>query len=208
MTIKTTKATKIASLALITIALATGCSKDVATKNAENQNNGNTTTTTVVEATTETAPATENTPEPVVTPEAPIDPEQTFTLESATMQNRAYTDSNIHPYRFQEGDTQDSADNGRVIARNRTNDGLEVAAAGESHTTYKVTITYTMRSSDGKITTRTAERDKVNVVADAKDGTATVTATSRQVQEGDITLHVPGDLVTVNGKVNLRDVLN
>jgi hypothetical protein len=208
MTIKTTKATKIASLALITIALATGCSKDVATKNAENQNSGNTTATTVVEATTETAPATENTPEPVVTPEAPIDPEQTFTLESATMQNRAYTDSNIHPYRFQEGDTQDSADNGRVIARNRTYDGLEVAAAGESHTTYKVTITYTMRSSDGKITTRTAERDKVNVVADAKDGTATVTATSRQVQEGDITLHVPGDLVTVNGKVNLRDVLN
>lgn len=207
MTTKTTKATKIASLALITIALATGCSKDVATKNAESQNNRSTTTT-VVETTTETAPATENTPEPVVTPEAPIDPEQTFTLESATMQNRAYTDSNIRPYRFQEGDTQDSADNGRVIARNRTHDGLEVAAAGESHTTYKVTITYTMRSSDGKITTRTVERDKVNVAADAKDGTATVTATTRQLQDGDITLHVPNDLVTVNGRINLRDVVN
>lgn len=74
MTPQTTKATKIASLALITIALATGCSKDVATKNAENRNSGNVTTV-VVETATETAPATENTPEPVVTPEAPIDPE-------------------------------------------------------------------------------------------------------------------------------------
>ena len=208
MTIKTTKATKIASLALITIALATGCSKDVATKNAENQNSGNATATTVVEATTDTAPATKNTSEPVVTPEAPIDPEQTFTLESATMQNRAYTDSNIQPHRFQEGDTQDSADNGRVVARNRTHDGLVTVPDGESHTTYKVTITYTMRSTNGKVITRTVERDKVNVVADAKGGTATVTATTRQLQDGDITLHVPNDLVTVNGKVNLRDVVN
>lgn len=61
MTPQTTKATKIASLALITIALATGCSKDIATKNAESQNNRSTTTT-VVETTTETAPATEKRP--------------------------------------------------------------------------------------------------------------------------------------------------
>lgn len=203
----TTKTTKIASLALITIALATGCSKDVATKNAENQNNGNVTTT-VVETATETAPATENTPEPVVTPEVPIDPEQTFTLESATMQNRAYTDSVTRPYRFRNGDTQNGNDNGKIVAEGHTIRALNSTTEGESHTTYKVTVTYTMRSSDGKITTRTVERDKVNVVADAKDGTATVTATSRQLQEGDITLHVPGDLVTVNGKVNLRDVLN
>ena len=197
MTIKTTKATKIASLALITIALATGCSKDVATKNAENQNNGNVTTA-VVETATET----------VVTPEAPIDPEQTFTLESATMQNRAYTDSVARPYRFRDGDTQNGNDNGKIVAEGHTIRALNSTTEGESHTTYKVTITYTMRSSDGKITTRTVERDKVNVVADTKDGMATVTATSRQLQDGDITLHVPNDLVTVNGRVNLRDVVN
>ena len=207
MTTKTTKATKIASLALITIALATGCSKDVATKNAEKQNNGNVTTT-VVETATETAPATENPPEPVVTPEAPIDPEQTFTLESATMQNRAYTDSVTRPYRFRDGDTQNGNDNGKIVAEGHTIRALNSTTEGESHTSYKVTITYTMRSNDGKITTRTVERDKVSVVADAQDGTATVTATSRQLQDGDIALHVPNDLVTVNGKVNLRDVLN
>ena len=203
-----TKTTKIVSLALITIALATGCSKDVATKNAENQNSGNTTATTVVEATTKTAPATENTPEPVVTPEAPIDPEQTFTLESATMQNHAYTDSVTRPYRFRDGDTRSGKDNGKIVAEGTTIYSLNSTTEGESHTTYKVTVTYTMRSNDGKITTRTVERDKVNVVADAKDGTATVTATSRQLQNGDITLHVPNDLLTVNGKVNLRDVVN
>lgn len=203
----TTKTTKIASLALITIALATGCSKDVATRNAETRNNGNVTTT-VVETATETAPATENTPEPIVTPEAPIDPEQTFTLESATMQNRAYTDSVTRPYRFRNGDTQNGNDNGKIVAEGHTIRALNSTTEGESHTSYKVTVTYTMRSSDGKITTRTVERDKVNVVADAKDGTATVTATSRQLQDGDITLHVPNDLVTVNGKVNLRDVIN
>lgn len=207
MTIKTSKATKIASLALITIALATGCSKDVATKNAEKQNNGNVTTT-VVETATETAPATENTPEPVVTPEVPIDPEQTFTLESATMQNRAYTDSVTRPYRFRDGDTRDGNDNGKIVAEGHTIRALNSTTEGESHTTYKVTVTYTMRSNDGKIITRTVERDKVNVVADAKDGTATVTATTHQLQSGDITLHVPSDLVTVNGKVNLRDVVN
>ena len=204
----TSKTTKAISLALITIALATGCSKDVATKNAENQSNGNTTATTVVEATTETAPATESTPEPVVTPEAPIDPEQTLTLESATMQNRAYTDSVTRPYRFRDGDTQNGNDNGKIVAEGHTIRALNSTTEGESHTSYKVTITYTMRSSDGKITTRTVERDKVNVVADAKDGTATVTATTRQLQDGDITLHVPNDLVTVSGKVNLRDVVN
>lgn len=203
----TTKTTKIASLALITIALATGCSKDVATRNAETRNNGNVTTT-VVETATETAPATESAPESVVTHEAPIDPEQTFTLESATMQNRAYTDSVTRPYRFRNGDTQNGNDNGKIVAEGHTIRALNSTTEGESHTSYKVTVTYTMRSSDGKITTRTVERDKVNVVADAKDGTATVTATSRQLQEGDITLHVPGDLVTVNGKVNLRDVVN
>lgn len=203
----TTKTTKIASLALITIALATGCSKDVATRNAETRNNGNVTTT-VVETATETEPATESAPESVVTHEAPIDPEQTFTLESATMQNRAYTDSVTRPYRFRNGDTQNGNDNGKIVAEGHTIRALNSTTEGESHTSYKVTVTYTMRSSDGKITTRTVERDKVNVVADAKDGTATVTATSRQLQEGDITLHVPGDLVTVNGKVNLRDVVN
>lgn len=203
----TTKTTKIASLTLITIALATGCSKDVATRNAETRNNGNVTTT-VVETATETAPATESAPESVVTHEAPIDPEQTFTLESATMQNRAYTDSVTRPYRFRNGDTQNGNDNGKIVAEGHTIRALNSTTEGESHTSYKVTVTYTMRSSDGKITTRTVERDKVNVVADAKDGTATVTATSRQLQEGDITLHVPGDLVTVNGKVNLRDVVN
>lgn len=203
----TTKTTKIASLALITIALATGCSKDVATRNAETRNNGNVTTT-VVETATETAPATESAPESVVTHEAPIDPEQTFTLESATMQNRAYTDSVTRPYRFRNGDTQNGNDNGKIVAEGHTIRALNSTTEGESHTSYKVTVTYTMRSSDGKITTRTVERDKVNVVADAKDGTATVTATSRQLQDGDITLHVPNDLVTVNGKVNLRDVVN
>lgn len=203
----TPKTTKIASLALITIALATGCSKDVATKNAENQNNGNVTTA-VVETATETAPATESTPEPVVTPEAPIDPEQTFTLESATMQNRAYTDSVTRPYRFRDGDTQNGNDNGKIVAEGHTIRALNSTTEGESHTSYKVTITYTMRSNDGKIITRTVERDKVNVVADAKDGTATVTATTRQLQDGDITLHVPNDLVTVSGKVNLRDVVS
>jgi hypothetical protein len=203
----TPKTTKIASLALITIALATGCSKDVATKNAENKNGGNVTTA-VVKTATETAPATENTPEPVVTPEAPIDPEQTFTLESATMQNRAYTDSVTRPYRFRNGDTQNGNDNGKIVAEGHTIRALNSTTEGESHTSYKVTITYTMRSNDGKIITRTVERDKVNVVADAKDGTATVTATTRQLQDGDITLHVPNDLVTVNGKVNLRDVVS
>lgn len=207
MTTKSTKATKIASLALITIALATGCSKDVATKNAENQSGGNVTTA-VVETATETAPATESTPEPVVTPEAPIDPEQTFTLESATMQNRAYTDSVTRPYRFRNGDTQNGNDNGKIVAEGHTIRALNSTTEGESHTSYKVTITYTMRSNDGKIITRTVERDKVNVVADAKDGTATVTATTRQLQDGDITLHVPNDLVTVSGKVNLRDVVS
>lgn len=207
MTTKSTKATKIASLALITIALATGCSKDVATKNAENKNGGNVTTA-VVETATETAPATENTPEPIVTPEAPIDPEQTFTLESATMQNRAYTDSVTRPYRFRDGDTQSGNDNGKIVAEGHTIRALNSTTESESHTSYKVTITYTTRSNDGKITTRTVERDKVSVVADAKDGVATVTATSRQLQDGDITLHVPNDLVTVNGKVNLRDVVN
>lgn len=203
----TSKTTKIVSLALITIALATGCSKDVATKNAESQNNGNTTTT-VVETATETAPSTESTPEPVVTPEAPIDPEQTFTLESATMQNRAYTDSVTRPYRFRGGDTTNGNDNGKIVAEGSTIRALNSTTEGESHTSYKVTITYTMRSNDGKIITRTVERDKVNVVADAKDGTATVTATTRQLQDGDITLHVPNDLVTVSGKVNLRDVVS
>lgn len=124
------------------------------------------------------------------------------------MQNRAYTDSVTRPYRFRDGDTQNGNDNGKIVAEGHTIRALNSTTEGESHTTYKVTVTYTMRSSDGKITTRTVERDKVNVVADAKDGAATVTATSRQVQDGDITLHVPADLVTVNGKVNLRDVVN
>jgi hypothetical protein len=124
------------------------------------------------------------------------------------MQNRAYTDSVTRPYRFRDGDTQSGNDNGKIVAEGRTIRALNSTTEGESHTTYKVTITYTMRSNDGKITTQTVERDKVNVVADAKDGTATVTATSRQLQDGDITLHVPNDLVTVNGKVNLRDVIN
>lgn len=138
MTTKSTKATKIASLALITIALATGCSKDVATKNAENKNGGNVTTA-VVETATETAPATENTPEPIVTPEAPIDPEQTFTLESATMQNRAYTDSVTRPYRFRDGDTQNGNDNGKIVAEGHTIRALNSTTESESHTSYKVT---------------------------------------------------------------------
>lgn len=139
----TTKTTKIASLALITIALATGCSKDVATRNAETRNNGNVTTT-VVETATETAPATESAPESVVTHEAPIDPEQTFTLESATMQNRAYTDSVTRPYRFRNGDTQNGNDNGKIVAEGHTIRALNSTTEGESHTSYKVTVTYTI----------------------------------------------------------------
>lgn len=124
------------------------------------------------------------------------------------MQNRAYTDSVTRPYRFRDGDTQSGNDNGKIVAEGRTIRALNSTTEGESHTSYKVTVTYTMRSNDGKVITRTVERDKVNVVADAKDGTATVTATTRQLQDGDITLHVPNDLVTVSGKVNLRDVVN
>lgn len=130
----------------------------------------------------------------------------TYVVISATMSNRAYTDATMHPYRFQAGDTNSSEDNGRLVQRGN---GLIAPAAGEAHTRYEVTVTYTLRGADGEIITKTVPRDKIRVVAVDSDYTS-ASGTKEQVDKGELTFAVPLNATSSKdgNAVNLREVSN
>lgn len=165
-------------------------------------------------ATSRTAPANAETPaQPVTVTVTPTsDPTPTvsptpkmeqYVVISASMNNRAYTDATMHPYRFQPGDTNQGYDNGRVIEHYH---GL-VTPEGEAHTRYDVTVTYTLRGVDGEIITKTVPRDKVRVVTVDRDY-ALAYGTKEQVANGEVIFEVPLNATSNdNGNaVNLRDV--
>lgn len=165
-------------------------------------------------ATSRTAPANAETPaQPVTVTVTPTsDPTPTvsptpkmeqYVVISASMNNRAYTDATMHPYRFQPGDTNQGYDNGRVIEHYH---GL-VTSEGEAHTRYDVTVTYTLRGVDGEIITKTVPRDKVRVVTVDRDYTLAY-GTKEQVANGEVIFEVPLNATSNdNGNaVNLRDV--
>lgn len=165
-------------------------------------------------ATSRTAPANAETPaQPVTVTVTPTsDPTPTvsptpkmeqYVVISASMNNRAYTDATMHPYRFQPGDTNQGYDNGRVIEHYH---GL-VTSEGEAHTRYDVTVTYTLRGVDGEIITKTVPRDKVRVITVDRDY-ALAYGTKEQVANGEVIFEVPLNATSNdNGNaVNLRDV--
>ena len=165
-------------------------------------------------ATSRTAPANAETPtQPVTVTVTPTsDPTTTvsptpkmeqYVVISASMNNRAYTDATLHPYRFQPGDTMQEYDNGRVIEHYH---GL-VTSEGEAHTRYDVTVTYTLRGVDGEIITKTVPRDKVRVITVDRDYTLAY-GTKEQVANGEVIFEVPLNATSNdNGNaVNLRDV--
>lgn len=165
-------------------------------------------------ATSRTAPANAETPtQPVTVTVTPTsDPTPTvsptpkmeqYVVISASMNNRAYTDATMHPYRFQPGDTMQEYDNGRVIEHYH---GL-VTSEGEAHTRYDVTVTYTLRGVDGEIITKTVPRDKVRVITVDRDYTLAY-GTKEQVANGEVIFEVPLNATSNdNGNaVNLRDV--
>ena len=165
-------------------------------------------------ATSRTTPANAETPtQPVTVTVTPTsDPTPTvsptpkmeqYVVISASMNNRAYTDATMHPYRFQPGDTMQGYDNGRVIEHYH---GL-VTSEGEAHTRYDVTVTYTLRGVDGEIITKTVPRDKVRVITVDRDYTLAY-GTKEQVANGEVVFEVPLNATSNdNGNaVNLRDV--
>lgn len=141
-------------------------------------------------------------PSPEPTPEKVY----SYVVISATMSNRAYTDATMHPYRFQPGDTNQGFDNGRLIEHYH---GLVAPPEGEAHTRYEVTVTYTLRGTDGEIITKTVPRDKIRVVAVDSDYTS-ATGTKEQVEKGELTFEVPLNATSSHdgNVVNLREVAN
>lgn len=129
-----------------------------------------------------------------------------YTVLSATMSNRPYTDANLQPYRIQPGDTYNAAENGRIRLQYNGFDGF-TPVSGESHTRYDVTVTYTIQSADGEIITKTVPRDKVRVVSTDSDQ-AVAYGTKEQVSNGEVTFKVPTKSVATRdgGRVNLVDV--
>lgn len=136
------------------------------------------------------------------------DKSEEYTVLSATMSNRSYTDANLQPYRIQPGDTYNAAENGRIRLQYNGFDGF-TPVSGESHTRYDVTVTYTIQSADGEIITKTVPRDKIRVVSTDTDQ-AVAYGTKEQVSNGEVTFKVPSKSLTSRdgGRVNLVDVTN
>lgn len=162
-------------------------------------------------ATSRTAPANAETPTQEVTASVSATPTvsptpkvEQYVVISASMSNRAYTDATLHPYRIQSGDTYESGENGRIASRGN---GQFAPVAGESHTRYDVTVTYTLRGADGEIITKTVPRDKVRVVTVDSDYTLAY-GTKEQVANGEVTFEVPLNAVSNKdgNAVNLREV--
>lgn len=162
-------------------------------------------------ATSRTAPANAETvtPETSVsvsaTPTASPTPKvEQYVVISASMSTRAYTDATLHPYRIQSGDTYDPKDNEHIM---NWSNGHFTPIAGESHTRYDVTVTYTLRGVDGEIITKTVPRDKVRVVTVDSDYTLAY-GTKEQVANGEVTFEVPLNAVSNKdgNAVNLREV--
>ena len=165
-------------------------------------------------ATSRTAPANAETPPQKVTASVTANPTPTvsptpkveqYVVISASMSNRAYTDATLQPYRIQSGDTYESGENGRIASRGN---GQIAPVAGESHTRYGVTVTYTLRGADGEIITKTVPRDKVRVVTVDSDYTLAY-GTKEQVANGEVTFEVPLNAVSNKdgNAVNLREVV-
>lgn len=156
-------------------------------------------------ATSRTAPANAEAPsQPVTATATPTPKVEQYVVISASMSNRAYTDATLHPYRIQSGDTYESGENGRIASRGN---GQFAPVAGESHTRYDVTVTYTLRGVDGEVITKTVPRDKVRVVTVDSDYTLAY-GTKEQVANGEVTFEVPLNAVSNKdgNAVNLREV--
>ena len=160
-------------------------------------------------ATSRTAPANAEAPSQPVTATAtptasPTPKVEQYVVISASMNNRAYTDATLHPYRIQSGDTYESEENGHIASRGN---GQFAPVAGESHTRYDVTVTYTLRGVDGEVITKTVPRDKVRVVTVDSDYTLAY-GTKEQVANGEVTFEVPLNAVSNKdgNAVNLREV--
>lgn len=177
---------------LMTTACLTACSTSTTNSNA---GAGNTQPEIVVNTSNES------------TPTEAAQPEE-YTVLSATMSNRSYTDANLQPYRIQPGDTYNAAENGRIRLQYNGFDGF-TPVSGESHTRYDVTVTYTIQSVDGEIITKTVPRDKVRVVSTDSDQ-AVAYGTKEQVSNGEVTFKVPAKSIATHdgGRVNLVDVTN
>lgn len=187
----------IATLA-VTIGGMTACASNQQTQAKEPEGNTVAAEVTPVVSNDEVtiSPSPEPTPEKVYT----------YVVISATMSNRAYTDATMHPYRFQPGDTNQGFDNGRLIEHYH---GLVAPPEGEAHTRYEVTVTYTLRGTDGEIITKTVPRDKIRVVAVDSDYTS-ATGTKEQMEKGELTFEVPLNATSSKdgNTVNLREVSN
>lgn len=160
-------------------------------------------------ATSRTAPANAEAPSQPVTATAtptasPTPKMEQYVVISVSMSNRAYTDATLQPYRIQSGDTYESEENGHIASRGN---GQFAPIAGESHTRYDVTVTYTLRGVDGEIITKTVPRDKVRVVTVDSDYTLAY-GTKEQVANGEVTFEVPLNAVSNKdgNAVNLREV--
>lgn len=156
-------------------------------------------------ATSRTAPANAETVAPETSVSASPTPKvEQYVVISASMNNRAYTDANLRPYRIQSGDTYESEENGHIASRSN---GQFAPVAGESHTRYDVTVTYTLRGVDGEIITKTVPRDKVRVVTVDSDYTLAY-GTKEQVANGEVTFEAPLNAVSNKdgNAVNLREV--
>lgn len=182
--------------AVATILMATACLAACSTSTTNsNAGTGNTQPEIVVNTSNES------------TPTEAAQPEE-YTVLSATMSNRSYTDANLQPYRIQPGDTYNAAENGRIRLQYNGFDGF-TPVSGESHTRYDVTVTYTIQSADGEIITKTVPRDKIRVVS-ADTDQAIAYGTKEQVSNGEVTFKVPVKSLTSRdgGRVNLVDVTN
>lgn len=164
-------------------------------------------------ATSRTAPANAETPTQEVSASVTANPTPTvsptpkveqYVVISASMNNRAYTDATLAPYRIQPGDTYDSKDNEHIM---NWSNGHFAPIAGESRTRYDVTVTYTLRGVDGEVITKTVPRDKVRVVTVDSDYTLAY-GTKEQVANGEVTFEVPLNAVSNKdgNAVNLREV--
>lgn len=186
---KSPSRTAVATILMATACL-TACSASTTNSNA---GAGNTQPEIVVNTSNESAPT-----------EAAKSEE--YTVLSATMSNRPYTDANLQPYRIQPGDTYNAAENGRIRLQYNGFDGF-TPVSGESHTRYDVTVTYTIQSVDGEIITKTVPRDKIRVISTDSDQ-AVAYGTKEQITNGEVTFKVPAKSVATRdgGRVNLVDV--
>jgi hypothetical protein len=187
---KSSRRTAVATVLLVAASLTACATSRTAPANAE------TPAQTVAVTTTPTA-----SPSPTVTATPKV---EQYVVISASMSNRTYTDATLHPYRIQSGDTYESGENGRIASRGN---GQFAPVAGESHTRYDVTVTYTLRGVDGEIITKTVPRDKVRVVTVDSDYTLAY-GTKEQVANGEVTFEVPLNAVSNKdgNAVNLREV--